>query len=173
MTARTADGAAETEAVAVLRDGAIVLANAAFLQLSGGKAWQEAIRDAEGRARRLPGAAPAELDVELRADDGGSLRRRIRVEPLHGMTGERAVLVRVGGSAAAAGDPQELLRRAGALAHDLNNAIGSVLLNAQLALEALAQAAPGQAEVEEMRKAGESAAALTRRLQALSRGEGA
>ena len=173
MTARTADGAAETEAVAVLRDGAILLANAAFLHLWDGKAWQEAIRDAEGRARLSPGAAPAELDIELHADDGRTLLRRIRVEPLHGMAGERAVLMRVGGVAAAGGDPQELRRRAGALAHDLNNAIGSVLLNAQLALEALEQAAPVQAEVEEMRKAGESAAALIRRLQALSRGESA
>jgi signal transduction histidine kinase len=173
LTARTADGAAETEAVAALRDGAIVLANAPFVQLWGGKAWQEAIRDVERRARLLPATAPADLDIELRLDDGRTVRRRVRVEPLHGMMGEGAVLVSIGGSAAAGSDPQELRRRAGALAHDLNNAIGSVLLNAQLALEGLEQAAPGRAEVEEMRKAGESAAALTRRLQALSRGEGA
>ncbi len=176
LTARAADGATETEAVAVFRDGAIVLANAAFLRLWGGEdgasAWQEVIRDAEACARLASGSTVAEREIEVHPVDGRTIGRRIRVEPLGGIAGERAVLVRIGDSApAAADDLHELRRRAGTLAHDLNNAIGSVLLNAQLALEALDRAAPGLAEIEEMRKAGESAAELTRRLQALSRGE--
>jgi signal transduction histidine kinase len=65
----------------------------------------------------------------------------------------------------------ELRRHAAELAHDLNNAISSVLLNAHLALEALESGAPARTEVEEIRKAGESAAAVMRRLQALGRGE--
>lgn len=159
----------------MLRDGAIVLANAAFLRLWGERdgaiAWQDVIRDAEARARLAPGNAVSEREI-VYPGDGRTLRRRIHVEPLSGIAADRAVLVRIGDPApAAAADLDELRRRASALAHDLNNAIGSVLLNAQLALEALVPAAPGLVEVEEMRKAGESAAALTRRLQALGRGE--
>jgi signal transduction histidine kinase len=186
LTARSADGPPDNEAVAVLRDGAIVLANATFLHLcgeAGAAAWDQVIRAAETRPAAAADTAAADTaaadtaaadrEIELRQGDGKALRRRIRIEPLLGNTGQRAVLVRIGDgpAPAPAADTEELRRRAGQLAHDLNNAIGSLLLNAQLALEALDQAAPGRADIEEMRQAGESAAELTRRLQALSRGE--
>jgi signal transduction histidine kinase len=174
LTARSTDGASDTEAVAVLRDGAILLANSTFLRFwwgrDGAPAWHEVIGDAETRGVPAAGGAAVDREIELHQGDGRTIRRRIRIEPLHGTAGERAVLVRIAGDSTAA-SADEVRQRAGELAHDLNNAIGSILLNAHLALDALGEADPGHTDVEEMRKAGESAAAVTRRLQALSRGE--
>ncbi|HXG45519.1 MAG TPA: response regulator [Gemmatimonadales bacterium] len=60
-------------------------------------------------------------------------------------------------------------RLAGGVAHDFNNLLTVITSYADLLLEELALADPRRAEVEEIRKAAASAAALTRQLLAFSR----
>jgi two-component system cell cycle sensor histidine kinase/response regulator CckA len=60
-------------------------------------------------------------------------------------------------------------RLAGGMAHDFNNMLTVILCNSGLLLSKLGVGAPGRAFVEEIRKASERAAALTRQLLAFSR----
>jgi two-component system, cell cycle sensor histidine kinase and response regulator CckA len=60
-------------------------------------------------------------------------------------------------------------RLAGGVAHDFNNLLTSILGNVELALEDLNPADPVHPYLADVRKAGESAAALTRQLLAFSR----
>jgi two-component system, cell cycle sensor histidine kinase and response regulator CckA len=58
---------------------------------------------------------------------------------------------------------------AGGVAHDFNNLLTAIIGYSNLTLEALEPAHPVRADVEEIQKAGESAASLTRQLLAFSR----
>lgn len=60
-------------------------------------------------------------------------------------------------------------RLAGGIAHDFNNLLTAITSNAEFALAGLARGTPQHAEVEEIRRAAERAAALTRQLLAFSR----
>jgi len=60
-------------------------------------------------------------------------------------------------------------RLAGGVAHDFNNLLTVILGSADLLLEELEPGHPGQAHAEEIRRAGERAAMLTRQLLAFSR----
>ena len=60
-------------------------------------------------------------------------------------------------------------RLAGGVAHDFNNMLGVILGHAELALEQLDPAQPLYADIEEIRKAGQRAADLTRQLLAFAR----
>ena len=173
MNAPTARGAADSEAMAVLRDGLVLFANAAFLRLCGEDGpglWEQVIRDGETRAAVAAGRPIHGRTVELSSAEGPALRRRISVEPLHSGAGGCAVLVRVSDGAADA-SVDDLRRAARRVAHDLNNALGALLVNAQLALELVGETSPAHADLVEARRAGEVAAALTGQLQALVRGE--
>ncbi|MFI7438360.1 hybrid sensor histidine kinase/response regulator [Nonomuraea indica] len=59
---------------------------------------------------------------------------------------------------------ESLGRLAGGLAHDVNNLLGVILGNAELALDALPEDAPGRAGVERIQQAAERGEALARRL---------
>jgi signal transduction histidine kinase len=67
------------------------------------------------------------------------------------------------------GAPPNVGRLAGGIAHDINNALSSVLSYAQLVLHELPPDAPMRDDLEEIRSAGGRAAALARQLLALSR----
>jgi two-component system cell cycle sensor histidine kinase/response regulator CckA len=58
---------------------------------------------------------------------------------------------------------------AGGVAHDFNNLLTAIIGYSNLTLEALEPAHPVRADIEEIQKAGESAASLTRQLLAFSR----
>ena len=60
-------------------------------------------------------------------------------------------------------------RLAGGVAHDFNNLLTSILGNAELALDLVNPADPIHPFLADVRKAGESAASLTRQLLAFSR----
>jgi PAS domain S-box-containing protein len=60
-------------------------------------------------------------------------------------------------------------RLAGGVAHDFNNMLGIILGNTEMALELLAPAQPLHAHLEEIRKAAERSADLTRQLLAFAR----
>ncbi|MBI5602139.1 MAG: PAS domain S-box protein [Deltaproteobacteria bacterium] len=60
-------------------------------------------------------------------------------------------------------------RLAGGVAHDFNNMLGVILGHAELALEQVDPAQPLHADLEEIRKAGQRAADLTRQLLAFAR----
>jgi len=60
-------------------------------------------------------------------------------------------------------------RVAGGLAHDFNNLLSVIMTCGDLLLDALGRDDPNREEVEQMRKAADSAAALTRQLLAFSR----
>jgi two-component system cell cycle sensor histidine kinase/response regulator CckA len=62
-------------------------------------------------------------------------------------------------------------RLAGGVAHDFNNLLTAVLGNLDLAEERLGKSNPARDFLEDIRKAGESAAALTRQLLAFSRSQ--
>ena len=60
-------------------------------------------------------------------------------------------------------------RLAGGVAHDFNNLLTAILGYSNLVLDELEPSHPARADVEEMRRAGESAASLTQQLLAFSR----
>ena len=60
-------------------------------------------------------------------------------------------------------------RLAGGIAHDFNNMLGAILGYADLALQEVSAGHPAQADLEEIRKAAERAAELTRQLLAFAR----
>ena len=60
-------------------------------------------------------------------------------------------------------------RLAGGVAHDFNNLLTAILGYSNLVLEELEPGHPARADVEQMRRAGESAASLTQQLLAFSR----
>ncbi len=60
---------------------------------------------------------------------------------------------------------------AGGVAHDFNNILTAIIGNAELALMKLGKDIPGHQNIEEIRRAGQRAAALTRQLLAFSRKE--
>lgn len=60
-------------------------------------------------------------------------------------------------------------RLAGGVAHDFNNVLTVILSYSSMLMDELAEDAPMRAELEEIRKAGDRAAALTRQLLAFSR----
>ncbi|MBV9880913.1 MAG: PAS domain-containing protein [Gemmatirosa sp.] len=60
---------------------------------------------------------------------------------------------------------------AGSVAHDFNNLLSAILGGAELARQAVPDATPLAADLDEIREAGRRAAALTRQLLAFSRGQ--
>ncbi len=60
-------------------------------------------------------------------------------------------------------------RLAGGVAHDFNNLLVAIIGYAEFAMESVREGDPGRSDLEQIRKAGERAAALTRQLLAFSR----
>jgi two-component system, cell cycle sensor histidine kinase and response regulator CckA len=78
--------------------------------------------------------------------------------------------------AADAGDiaqqhPEALARRVGSIAHDFNNLLAVIVNCAALAYADLASDHPSRADIDAIRRAANEAAALTRQLLAIGRGE--
>jgi PAS domain S-box-containing protein len=105
------------------------------------------------------------LQVEIRAHSIQFNGRRARLVAAHDLT-ERMQLE---GQLRHAQKMEAVGRLAGGIAHDFNNLLTAINGYSELLLEELDQRHPRRRQVEEIRKAGERAAALTQQLLAFSR----
>ncbi|MDY0004553.1 MAG: response regulator [Polyangia bacterium] len=107
----------------------------------------EAIRDASGAIEKVQGAFQEITDRKQAEEE----RRKLQ----HQLWASQRI--------------EAMGRLAGGVAHDFNNLLSVVLSYADFALETLREGDPLRADLLEIRKAGESGAALTRQLLAFSR----
>ncbi len=127
------------------------------------------------------GQATEEADVRAlrrhRKKDGTILQAEIRAHSIQ-FNGRRARLVaaqdlterlQLEGQLRHAQKMEAVGRLAGGIAHDFNNLLTAINGYSELLLEELGQRHPRRQQVEEIRKAGERAAALTQQLLAFSR----
>ena len=112
-------------------------------------AYAEKLRDENGAVRRLRGTMH---DFTERAEAQAALRR----SEAHARQIDRM---------------DSLGQLAGGIAHDFNNLLAVILSYSEFALDALPPEGAARPDVEEIRRAAERAAELTRRLLVFSRGE--
>ncbi|HEV2983069.1 MAG TPA: ATP-binding protein [Vicinamibacterales bacterium] len=163
--------------------------NAAFRELLGYDA-EEAARltvydfDADtrggidGTIRQLFGGKwPLQLDRRYRHKDGSAVQVTLNVSAL--AQGTRDIVCGAVRDVTALRDSESQLRQAqkmeaigqlaGGIAHDFNNLLTGILGYGELVMEQLGKDHPVSADVAEMNRAGQSAAALTRQLLTFSR----
>ncbi len=141
------------------------------------------LRPPEGEAALLDDLAQAREDVDVRAlsrhrkKDGTVLQVEIRARSIP-FNGRRARLVaaqdlterlQLEGQLRHAQKMEAVGRLAGGIAHDFNNLLTAINGYSELILEELGRKHPRRPQVEEIRRAGERAAALTQQLLAFSR----
>lgn len=177
--------------IALDKDGWVTSWNAAAERMFGWKA-EEVVGERfpvlmsgdEGEAllpweRVLEGRYPATIDVRAVTRQGSPVDVRVWSAPVTDAAGE------VTGVMVVAEDVQErrrlerqLLqaqrmesvgRLAGGVAHDFNNVLTAILGHTEIALNELAPDAPMREDLEQVKKAAERAAALTRQLLAFGR----
>ncbi len=107
----------------------------------------EAIRDESGSIRKVQGAFQDITDRKLAEEE----RKRLQSQLLQSQKIE------------------SIGRLAGGVAHDFNNLLSVVLSYARFAMETVPEGDPLRADLDEIARAGERAAALTRQLLAFSR----
>ncbi len=172
-------------------DGRILLANRACAQLLGHESAEEItganMRDLHVNPDEWTHMATAlaetgevrNLEVLLRRPDGGSVTVLESVRAARDQSGAMVSFEGTLFDITQRKDFEEQIRQlqkmeivgrlAGGVAHDFNNLITPILGYCDFALEALDADSPVCADIQEIRKAGESAASLTRQLLAFSR----
>jgi PAS domain S-box-containing protein len=167
--------------------GRLVLANPALVEMLGYGSEKELLgvdigRDlyaepgVRDREIRRHGAADRieNLEVDWKRKDGRRIRVRLNGRPVRDddgrISGYRMVVEDVTGRRALEARLQEthkleaLGRMAGSVAHDFNNVVTAVLGYCELLLDRLPAASPEAEAVAQIRKAGETASALTTQL---------
>jgi len=167
----------------------VVECNAAFRTLLGYDADEAArltMYDFDGDTREgldgairqlLDGKRPLQLDRRYRHKDGSIVDVTLNVSAL--AEGTRAILCGAVRDVTELRDSESQVRQAqkmeaigqlaGGIAHDFNNLLTGILGYGELVLEQLGKDHPVSADVAEMNRAGQSAAALTRQLLTFSR----
>src|SRR6185312_8284978 len=115
----------------------------------------------------LDGRWQGEFRFQRKGGDGGTVE--VVVVRLHDSAGRFAGMLGVNRDITRRQKMEAVGRLAGGIAHDFNNLLTAITSNAEFALAGLARGTPQHAEVEEIRRAAERAAALTRQLLAFSR----
>jgi PAS domain S-box-containing protein len=137
-------------------------------------------RDRELRAQLLAGALDRSVtETRFRHRDGHLVRANVTVSLHRDLAGQPQYFIAIIEDISERRALEEQLgqahkmeavgRLAGGVAHDFNNLLTAILGYSNLVLEQLEPGHPARADVEEMKRAGESAAALTQQLLAFSR----
>jgi PAS domain S-box-containing protein len=125
----------------------------------------------------IDGKRPLQLDRHYRRKDGSIVEVTLHASVF--MQGTRAIVCGAVRDVTALRDSESQLRQAqkmeaigqlaGGIAHDFNNLLTGILGYGELVLETLGTDHPAAADVAEMNRAGQAAAALTRQLLTFSR----
>jgi two-component system, cell cycle sensor histidine kinase and response regulator CckA len=179
-------------ALRTLLDGRILLANPAAVRMLGYNSEIEVLslnmandvyRNPADRARVIEQSRHTEyikdIEVEWKHKNGSSIMVRFSAHVVKNQAGEIDHFDLMVQDITKQRNLEEQLRQAqkmeaigrlaGGVAHDFNNLLGVIIGYSELALDQLAPATSVRAQVEQIRKAGERATALTRQLLAFSR----
>lgn len=179
-------------ALRTLPDGRILLANPAAIRMLGYSSETEVLalnmardvyRNSEDRARLLEQSNRTEyikdIEVEWKHRSGSAIMVRFSSHVVKNQAGEIDHFDLMVQDITKQRNLEEQLRQAqkmeavgrlaGGVAHDFNNLLGVIIGYSELALDQLGPATSVRAQVEQIRKAGERATALTRQLLAFSR----
>jgi len=179
-------------ALRTLLDGRILLANPAVVRMLGYGSESEVLslnmnldiyRNATDRARVIEQARNTEylkdIEVEWKHRSGSPIMVRFSTHIVKDQTGEIDHFDLMVQDISKQRNLEDQLRQAqkmeaigrlaGGIAHDFNNLLGVIIGYSELALDQIEPASAVRAQVEQIRKAGERAGALTRQLLAFSR----
>ncbi|MBW2029511.1 MAG: response regulator [Deltaproteobacteria bacterium] len=178
--------------ISTLDEGRVLEVNDAFLKMTGfakeevlGRTARELniwnkCEDREEFASRLRQEGfVRDMDAQLCTKTGTPIAASINAE-LFELAGEKVIISlvqdmtehnRLEEQLRQAQKMEAIGRLAGGVAHDFNNLLTTIIGNAQLALMETAKGTPVYVQIQEIIKAGEKAAALTRQLLTFSRRE--
>jgi len=179
-------------ALRTLPDGRILLANPAAVRMLGYNSESEVLhlnmandvyRNPADRARAIEQSRNTEyikdIEVEWKNRNGSSIMVRFSSHVVKNQAGEIDHFDLMVQDITKQRNLEEQLRQAqkmeaigrlaGGVAHDFNNLLGVIIGYSELALDQLGPSTGVRAQVEQIRKAGERATALTRQLLAFSR----
>jgi two-component system cell cycle sensor histidine kinase/response regulator CckA len=179
-------------ALRTLTDGRILLANPAVVRMLGYNSESDLLglnmgtdiyRNAADRARVIDQAQNTEylkdIEVEWKHRSGSPITVRFSSHVVRDQSGEIDHFDLMVQDITKQRNLEEQLRQAqkmeaigrlaGGIAHDFNNLLGVIIGYSELALDRIEPASAVRAQVEQIRKAGERAGALTRQLLAFSR----